>query len=154
MKTEKDLEKFVRDNNIPAAVMKEVGESRSSSAAADTLKVGVERIAKTICLVADDEFVSVILPGDKRIDLEKLKTLLRKNRIRLAHDDEIIEHTGFEKGGVPPISYKSKFIVDSSLDPNEEVFCGGGSKESVLRIKAKDIITIDNPLISDVLEEV
>ena len=154
MNTESDLERFIKEHNIQAVVIKDIGNSGSSIAAAGTLSVDIGRIAKTICLLADGEFIGVILPGDRKIDLEKLKNTLGKNKIRLAHDDEIIAHTGFEKGGVPPISYKSKFIVDSSLDPKEEVFCGGGSRDSILRIKVEDIIRIDSPLILDISKRI
>lgn len=150
MKDESDLEKFIIEKGVDAKVIRTDGDSGSSASAAGALDVATGDIAKTICIVADGEFISVILRGDRRIDMERLKNLLGKRKVRLAHDEEIVRHTGFEKGGVPPISYDSRFIIDSNLDPDQEVFCGGGSEHSVLKIKVEDIITLDNPEILDV----
>ncbi|MCW1301603.1 MAG: YbaK/EbsC family protein [Candidatus Parvarchaeota archaeon] len=150
MRDEKYLEEFIKEKKIDAEVIKTDGDSGSSASAAETLGIAVENIAKTICIVADGEFMSVVLQGDKRINLERLRHVLGKNKIRLAHDEEIIKYTGFEKGGVPPVSYIGKFIVDSNLNPDQEVFCGGGSKNSVLRIKVNDIINLNKPMILNV----
>ncbi len=65
-------------------------------------KVRVERIAKSMVLVASDgQSLLTIVPAKNRVSYGKIKGLLNIRDVRLASPDETLEHSGYPAGGVP-----------------------------------------------------
>src|SRR5437667_6755236 len=68
-------------------------------------KVSADRIIKSIVLVGSDKQpILAILPAKNKISYKKVKTLLEVKDVRLAQPDEVLEHSGYPVGGVPPFN--------------------------------------------------
>ncbi len=87
-----------------------------------------------------DFFVVVNIPADKRLDLKKVKTVLKAQDARLASLGEVAEQTGCELGAVPPIGHKNKLAVLVDLQVFDEAvseFTAGLQTRSI-RLKSVD----------------
>ncbi len=150
MKTAQDLENFIKINNVNAKVICGADFS-SSEKAAGSLGLKPHNILKTIILHSSKGFLFVYERGDRRISFSKLNSLGFEN-LRLAHDDEIIKISGYQKGGVPPIDLPKDVIkiLDKSFDLDEKVYAGGGQSDCTLEIFVKEIVRLYDPLVQDI----
>jgi len=74
--------------------------TRTVDNAARVLGVGRDVIVKTLVVTCRDAILAVIMPGDRRLDIPKLRGIARD--CRLARPDEVVVLTGYPVGGVPP----------------------------------------------------
>ena len=75
-------------------------------------------IVKTVIVASEQEYIAVLLPGDRMIDWSKLHSILGTRSVRLAHPSEVREITGFKPGEVSPLSNSVaglKVVADESL---------------------------------------
>ncbi|MEM4966110.1 MAG: YbaK/EbsC family protein [Sulfolobales archaeon] len=129
--------------------------TRTAREAAEALGISISRIIKTILLVDDrGRFYIAIVPGDKRVDLEKIRILTKSRIIRLANNEEILRITGFEAGALPPICIDgiTRFFIDSEVLKNETVLGGGGTVNSLIEIKPYDIVRASNAIVDNISE--
>ena len=142
-----ELAKYMRDNGIEGEIVR-LGHSsaKTSSSAAEAVGCEVSQIAKSIILKGRRSYYVVVLSGDKRIDLKKASIFL-DDEIRLAKAAEILEQTGYPVGGVPPFGHANplRILVDRSLLRFEEVYSSGGSEDTLLRIKVRELIKAVGP---------
>ena len=68
-------------------------------------------IVKSLIFLADGAPLLVLAAGDQRVDVKRLRATLglSKRRLRIAQPAEVLEHTGFEVGGVPPVGHSRPF---------------------------------------------
>src|SRR2546425_1171802 len=82
-------------------------------------KVSADRIIKSIVLVGSDKKpVLAILPARNKISYKKIKTLLKVRDVRLAHSDEVLEHSGNPAGEVPPSNKTPRILLDPTVQLN------------------------------------
>lgn len=98
---------------------------------ADFLKVPSTRIVKSILYIADDQKVLVLIRGDKEINEVKLGHILDADEVRTANDDELVEITGSEKGGVGPINadWADRIIADETVKDLYNVAVGANETD-------------------------
>lgn len=98
---------------------------------ADFLKVPSTRIVKSILYIADDQKVLVLIRGDKEINEVKLGHILDADEVRTANDDELVEITGSEKGGVGPINadWADRIIADETVKDLYNVVVGANETD-------------------------
>lgn len=98
---------------------------------ADFLKVPSTRIVKSILYIADDQKVLVLIRGDKEINEVKLGHILDADEVRTANDDELVEITGSEKGGVGPINadWSDRIIADETVKDLYNVVVGANETD-------------------------
>ena len=143
---EEDLESFLKEHGIDAEIVKLESKVRTVKQAAKALGIGPEFIIKTIMFVdAEGEPLLAIVPGNRRVDLNKLSKLAG-SEVRLAKPAEVESHSGYPAGGLPPIGHKKpiKTYIDPEVLEKREVYGGGGSDQSLLRINPEDIKRVQN----------
>lgn len=136
------LEEFIEANGLLAKIIKLEKEVASSKAAAAAMKVGLADIAKTIVLVNPKTKIGVlaVVLGHCTVDLEKLSAAAKEGDLEPAIPKQVLEITGYETGGVPPISiYGVKTFIDKKVMEKEAVYAGGGDEFSILKISTKEI---------------
>jgi Cys-tRNA(Pro) deacylase len=144
MLTTKDLEKYLKENNITYEIQIHE-ETYSAAKASEILKVEIDKIIKSLIFINEkDEPILVIIPGNKKVNQTKLAKMLGFKKLRLAKPEEVIEHTGYEAGGVPPVGHKKQLqcYIDEEIIGKEFVYGGGGAVNATLKIKPKDIIKL------------
>ena len=149
------LEDFIETNKVKAEIIICAREVQSAKDVMDLLKVPLEKIAKTVLFIdSNSNPILIIQSGNKRISEKKVCALLNVASMRLASAEETLEITGYEIGGVPPISiYAVKTIMDKSVAEQKEVVAGGGDKLHLIRISPKAIEeNVEGIIIGDVAE--
>ncbi|OYT42778.1 MAG: hypothetical protein B6U78_00035 [Candidatus Aenigmarchaeota archaeon ex4484_224] len=136
-----DLKNFLEENSIQAEIIEFEKPVITSK---DVLKLlGNVKVVKSILIITEKFPIVCILPGNRKIDFEKIKKLFEVKEVRLAKAKEVKEITGYDIGALPPFAHKQKIktIVDKSLENiKEDVYCGGGSHYSLLKINPKILI--------------
>ena len=119
--------------NHPVKSVKDASESAN----------GNGRIIKTLVITNGNDFVAVILPGEKMLDFSKFPGYT------MATPGEVRERTGFPPGGVPPIIPEFRTILDKSLLSDEWLVGGGGRENILMKVRTSDIIRASSPEIID-----
>ena len=134
------LDDFIETNEINAEIKVFDVEVKTSAQAQMAEKS--HPVVKTILLAHDQGFVLAILNATQKIDVRLIASLLKTSHVRLATPEEVETVTGYEVGGVPPISiYGTPTLIDPAILNSAWVLAGGGTKFSILKIQSKDIIT-------------
>ncbi len=150
--TSSDLESFLKKLGVEYKIFFH-GETYSAEKASEELGVSLEDIAKTLVFINErGEPLLVIMPGGRKVNQDKLAKILGFKKLRLATQEEVLNHTGYEAGGVPPLGHlKQMFsIVEESLLSKDRVHAGGGSVNATLEISPKDIVRILNAKVMSV----
>lgn len=139
--SEKNLEKYMKENKIKADHLLFEESCHSVEEAAKAARASPEDFIKSICcLDSDKNLIIAIVSGNDKVSLEKVtKALNIKERIRIAKPSEILAKTGYPVGGVPPFGYEANFLIDPKVMEKEVVYGGGGSERSLIKISPEEI---------------
>jgi len=113
-------------------------------------KVSADRIIKSIVLVGSDKKpILAILPARSRISYKKIKALLKVKDVRLAQPDEVLEHSGYPVGGVPPFNKISRILLDPTVQRIARSIAGGGDPDKLVELENRDILELLYQIIAD-----
>jgi prolyl-tRNA editing enzyme YbaK/EbsC (Cys-tRNA(Pro) deacylase) len=129
--------------------------TRTAQQAAEALGVQVGAIVKSLCFVADDHPVMVLVSGANRADTAKIQAALGAMEVRRADAELVRAATGFAIGGVPPIAHVGplRLIVDRDLMSYDELWAAAGTPHSVFRISPPQLLTLTGAELADIAEE-
>ncbi|MGA7282042.1 MAG: YbaK/EbsC family protein [Acidimicrobiia bacterium] len=102
------------------------------------------QVAKVVMVMADDELVMAVIPGDRRLDLDKLRDVLNAGTVRLATEDEFApSFPDCEKGAEPPFGaiYELPMVVDEGLQ-SEQITFNAGSHDEAITIARTDYMEL------------
>jgi prolyl-tRNA editing enzyme YbaK/EbsC (Cys-tRNA(Pro) deacylase) len=118
-------------------------------------QVDAEKIVKSIVMVdLNGDPLLAIVPARSKVSHKKLKDLLDVRDVRLATPDEVLRHSGYPAGGVPPFNKIKRVIVDPQVLKNETAIVGGGDIDKLLEVKTKDIVDVSNAQVDDITQTV
>ncbi len=127
----------------------------TSTAAAAAQAVGAPQgsIVKSLLFLADGEPLLVLVAGDQQADVKRLRAALglSKRRLRLARPAEVLEQTGFEVGGVPPIGHHRplRTLIDRTLGRFEVLWGAAGTGHAVFPIAYGQLLTVTRGEVMD-----
>ncbi|MDP2666174.1 MAG: YbaK/EbsC family protein [Candidatus Diapherotrites archaeon] len=135
------LDLFIASNDILAQII-HFDEDVSHSHQAAGLEKTYPIVKTIVCYTGGkDPLILAILEATQKVDFQKIKALLGVSEVRLATPEEVLNATGYEVGGVPPISiYGSPTLIDPGVLTHPWVACGGGDTHSLLKIQSADIL--------------
>ncbi|MFW6026877.1 MAG: aminoacyl-tRNA deacylase [Candidatus Woesearchaeota archaeon] len=146
---EKKFKEYLVGNNISAKHISFNESCHSVKEAADSVGADEDDFIKSICFVdSNDELVVAIVKGEDRVDGSKVENALG-DKVSIAKPKQILKKSGYPCGGVPPFGYKATFLIDSRVMEKDEVYAGGGSSQSLIRISTDLIKKSSN---ADVVE--
>jgi len=94
------------------------------------LSVPSSKLIKTLCYQADEDFVLVLIRGDRKVNEIKLKNKLGCLSLQLASDDDISRIMGSRAGYVGPVGIKNvKILADREIPYMVNAVCGANKKE-------------------------
>lgn len=134
------LEDFIQANDVKGKIIRFDEEVARCSQVAELEEY--TPVAKSILFACEEGkgFVLAIVEGKKKISQSKLAHAVGAKHCRLATPEEVLSSTGYEVGGVPPISiYGIQTILDPGVLTHEWVLAGGGDKFSLLKIRPEEI---------------
>ena len=91
--------------------------------------------------VRSGEFVMVLMAGPAQVDWKKLRDLVKRSRVRMATEDEVLEVTGYGVGTVSPFGVKNqvRVLIDASVLKEEEISIGSGVRNMAIILKSADL---------------
>lgn len=94
------------------------------------------KFAKVIALKAAKEFVFVVVPGDRELNMSKLLPVLQipEHEIEMMNDEDILKVTGAKPGFSGPVGLNEKvrIIVDSRIANTSNMICGANEDDKHL----------------------
>lgn len=119
---------------------------------AESEHVSAKKMAKPVIVLADGRFVMAVVPGHKRVDLDKVRRAVGCEEVRLATEAEFsATFDDCEPGAEPPIGglYGMKTIVDERL-AGDQVMFRGGSHTEVISMDVGDYLALAGQNIADI----
>jgi prolyl-tRNA editing enzyme YbaK/EbsC (Cys-tRNA(Pro) deacylase) len=131
-------------------------DTSTAVAAAQAVGAPLGSIVKSLVFLADGAPMLVLVSGDQRADVKRLRAQLglSKRRLRIAQPAEVLEHTGFEVGGVPPVGHETplRTLVDRTLNRFETVWAAAGNAHAVFPIAYEQLVTLTGGEVMDLVE--
>lgn len=133
----------------------EHGPVRTLEEAAIARGVEPRQIIKTIVIRrAEDDYVLVLVPGDRVIDWLKLRDVLGERRLSMPDADEALAVTGYVRGTITPFAAIRELpVVADVLVPQMTVSIGGGDHGKSLNIDGVELVRVLAARVADVTKD-
>lgn len=140
-------------DGVPHTVVRH-GHVGSLAEAAAARGVPESAVVKTLVVrKGQDDYLFVLVPGDRQISWPKLRGLLGVNRMSLPDADDALRVTGYRRGTITPFgsTHPWPVVADASL-AGEEITLGGGADGVAVKLQADDAIAHLAATVADVTE--
>lgn len=123
----------------------------TSKEAAEVRGTELKQGCKALVLKTEEGHIQAVVPGNKELDLEKLQRLTLFKKLELADAKEVRKVTGCNIGSVPPFGnlFGLKVYFDKLVLENEIVAFNAGQHTKSIKMKAKDLQKIVNPVVGE-----
>jgi Cys-tRNA(Pro) deacylase len=128
--------------NIPHQIFRHETPVMSFEQAASDRNQRPEQIVRSILFqVRADEFLMVLMAGRDQINWRKLRQLMKRSRVRMATEEEVLEVTGYRVGTVSPFGLPRplKILIDTTVLKEEEISIGSGVRNMAIILKSADL---------------
>lgn len=128
--------------DIPHQVFRHETPVTSFEQAASDRNQRPDQIVRSILFqIRPEEFLMVLMAGRDQIDWRKLRQLVKRSRVRMATEEEVLEVTGYRIGTVSPFGLKNpvKVLIDESVLKEEEISIGSGIRSVAIIMKSADM---------------
>lgn len=143
----------VRGSGIGFEVVRH-GRVSSLEEAAAARGVEPSAIVKTLVVRrGDDDFLLVLVPGDRTIAWPRLRALLGVSRLSMPDADAAREATGYERGTITPFgSVHSWPVVADERVTGRTVSVGGGAHGVSFSVDGDELVGALSATVADVTE--
>ncbi len=137
------LERWLREAGVPFDVL-EHAPVATSEEAARVRGTPLEAGAKALVVRAEERYVHLVLPGDRRVDNARLRALLGTRKVRFATADELERLTGCLPGAVPPFGnlFGLPVLVDEALTRCPQIAFNAGSNAVSIVMRGDDFVRL------------
>ncbi|TRY17688.1 YbaK/EbsC family protein [Tessaracoccus rhinocerotis] len=128
------------------------GRVRSLGEAAAARGIQPRDLIKTLVVRrGDDDYLFVLVPGDREFSWPKLRTLLGVSRLSMPDADTARDVTGYERGTITPFGalHPWPVIADESI-VGHTISMGGGAHGVGVTVAADDVIRAYDATVADV----
>lgn len=151
------VKQALRIAGLDADLVRELpADTSTAEAAAQAVGAPQGSIVKSLVFLADGAALLVLAAGDQRVDVKRLRATLglSKRRLRIARPAEVLAHTGFEVGGVPPVGHSPplRTLIDHTLGRYDMVWAAAGSAHAVFPIAYEQLLAITNGEVMDLVQ--
>lgn len=150
-----DLEQYLKDLGVWHRFV-EKPETVHTADASRTTGIGLNRITKNlVSKTSEGQYALLVVPGDRRVNLQKAAHALNARNIQLLNFREAEEVSGYPPGGTPTVHHKTQLevVVDSSLLEHETLFCGGGRRSRLLELRTADVLRLSKATTAVISEQ-
>ena len=118
---------------------------------AQTLRKELKEIAKSLLIATDKAYVIAVVPAHMRIDLGKLKKVLKAKKVSIPNEKIMVKIFRVRPGAMTAFGglHKAEVLVDRSLLKVKEVILSAGSFTDSVRMKTKDFIDLEKAKLAD-----
>ena len=131
-------------------------ETVHTTDASNATGIELHRITKNlVCRTSAGRYALLVIPGDRRVNLQRAAQALKVNNVQLLAFREAEVVSGYPPGGTPSVHHKTALdvVVDKGVLEHETVFCGGGTRDRLLELKAEDIVRLSKAITADISEK-
>lgn len=131
------------------------GPVRNLAEAAAARGVDPADVIKTLVVRrGDDDFLFVLVPGDRAISWPKLRRLLGVSRLSMPDADAAKAATGYERGTITPFgSLRPWPVIADARMAGRQITLGAGEHGSAIALAADDALTALNARVADISDE-
>jgi prolyl-tRNA editing enzyme YbaK/EbsC (Cys-tRNA(Pro) deacylase) len=153
--TERFVERARDELGFDPAVREFDAGTETAAAAAAAVDCAVDRIVKSVVLVADGDPVVVLTAGDHRVDEAALAAALDADAVRVADAEEVSEATGWSIGGVPPVLHAAdpETYVDPTLLEGGTLWAAAGTPSSMFPLSPSTLRELTGATPVDAFED-
>lgn len=142
--TKDDLQSFLDSKEIEAQILQLDAPTPTVPDAAEAVGASVDQIVKSVLFMVEDRPVMTITCGPENVERRVLsnKYGVGRKKVRLANPTQVLRHTGYPVGTVPPFGYPQPLdtLIDPAVLTQDEVYAGGGEHNTLLRIAPQLIV--------------
>jgi Cys-tRNA(Pro) deacylase len=128
--------------HIPHSVfVHETPVTSFEQAAADRGQRAGQIVRSILFNIRPEEYLMVLVAGPDQIDWRKLRQFVKRSRVRMATEEEVLEVTGYRIGTVSPFGTRNpvQVLIDASVLKEEEVSIGSGVRSTAIILKSADL---------------
>jgi prolyl-tRNA editing enzyme YbaK/EbsC (Cys-tRNA(Pro) deacylase) len=146
---------FLRAAGGEARLEELPGDTATAVDAANAAGCELSQIVKSLLLLCDGAPVLALVPGDRRLDVEKARRAAGAATARLAKAEEVQQLTGFAPGSVAPFPLPAvpRVLIERTLLAHPAVWAGGGSSRHMVRLQPAELVRLARATPVDVVEE-
>ena len=144
------LEAYLEENRVWHRFVQKQ-ETVHTADASQATGIDLHRITKNLVSVTDaGEYVVLIIPGDRRVNLKEAAKALGVKNVRLMPFDQSDQISGYPPGGTPSLGFKTRMrvVVDKELEKFATFYCGGGRRDRLLEVKFTDVVGLNNAVVT------
>lgn len=114
-----------------------------------------KEIFKTLVLKGNHDYLVCCIPVLEEIDLKKLAKLSHNKSVSMIHMKDLLQITGYIRGGCSPVGMKKKFdtYFDSSINECKKVALSAGKCGYQMIIDTEELINYLNAVVGNVIKE-
>lgn len=145
------LEDLLKENNVSYKVVTHA-ETYTAQETAAALHVSGNELAKSVMIKSRDGYVMLVLPASWRVDLAKLKDILKDKNLRLANEDEFKQiFPECEPGAEPPFGnlYGLETFIDKSFTGNKQIVFNAGNHHEAVKMDYSDYANLVKPKVAE-----
>ena len=103
--------------------------------------------AKALVCKADERFVMIVLPADRKLASKRIRQALGWRSLRFADRAEVAELTGLEPGSIPPFGslFGLPTYCDERLAENERINFNAGDHAISISLAYRDWLQVEQP---------
>ncbi len=150
-----DLEEFMRKNHIPGEILHLDVPTPTVETAAAAVGSDPESIVKSLLFTINDNLVLAITCGPTHIDRRAIAAFFQvgRKKVKLADPQTVLEATGYQVGAMPPFGHHAPLstLIDQRVLHKNEIYAGGGSDQTLLRISPETILNVTQAKVLDLL---
>ena len=131
------------------------GPVESLAEAAELRGVAPRDLVKTIVVrKGADDYVFVLVPGDRAFSWPKLRTLLGVSRLSLPDAATAFEVTGYERGAITPFgAVRAWPVVADAAIRGRDISMGGGGHGIGVNLAADDVLFALDATVADLSDQ-
>jgi len=135
---------FLRAAGAEARLEEFADATPTARDAARAVGCELQQIVKSIVILCDGRPVVVLVPGDRRADVQRVRRLLECADARVATPRQVLDATGFEPGAVAPFPLPRvhRVLVERTLLAHELVWVGAGSPRHLAGMEPGELVRV------------
>lgn len=137
--------RWLASRGIPFQLVRYEHAAKGAAFAAQATGVPLGEVVKTLVVEAGEgDFLLVLVPGDRALDLRRLAHALGVKRARLADPSDAERVTGYRVGGISPFGTRRALpvVVEREILRRERILVNAGGRGVMLAIDPSGILAL------------
>ncbi len=146
------LKSFLQENNVIYDVIKH-SPTFTAQYTAHSVHISGKLIAKTVIVKVDGKISMAVLPGNMRVDIDKLREITGAEAVQIADEKEFEDlFPNCELGAMPPFGnlWNIPVYVAEKLRDDEEILFNAGTHTELIKMKYSDFEKLVKPKIAEI----